>query len=545
VFSDSTAGKAIFAMRARKSSGFTLVEFAIVLMISGLFMAFMLQAYLVYVQQKDYYLQAANLQTIQTSMASFETPKKRFPCPSDPSLAITDPNAGFEQCGYFTGTLMPLYTGVAGSPAVCNPAGNPFPNSQAGALCIAAGARHTIGDPNASSTFMDPVFIGGIPYKTMKAGIEAFQDGCPDSSHMPAQQSGPGYPYTGGPCGGPGTMVNNSSTPSCLVIGSSPQTLTFCDVAGNGVVASGLCPAELNGNNVLICDSLATFKDVAMIDTLDPWGFQMSYAVSGLLTNASTYGQGSYGTLNIIDEQNVSLLSPPNIGTYAFISHGDDHSGAYSSGGILTFPCTSAAQGMDYFNCNNGNTYVSGIRTTTPGVGHLDDVIVYASVSLSSLWSATCVGCSDIYNMNLGGVGVGTGTASPTQELQINGNIQVQSGSCNGSMSSCMYSNQICDQLGTNCWSPQYMAGVSVTQTATSSPATTPTANTCPAGAGNIVNVVTGVALGTPICTGTAANPDPGFAVPTPGVGQNCPAGPPQQYVIGFDATGAIICGVP
>jgi len=531
-------------MMRHSESGFSLIEMAVVMIISSLILAFGIQAYLVYVQGRDYDGQSTRLATVQTTLASFETPKGRFPCPSDPSIGITDRNAGFEQCAYFAASLMPLYTGVN---VVCNPAGFPFPNSQAGALCIIPGQRHTIGNPNPAG--MDPVYIGAIPFKTMKAGIESFESGCPDSNHMPAQPPPPAVQYNFAvpgqivPCSG--FTVNNNATPACLVTGSNPQTLAFCDTNNDGIADAGVCPAILNANNVYICDTQASFADVALSDTLDPWGYQMSYAVAGIETNAATYGQGSYGSINVTDEQNINLLSPPNTATYVFVSHGDDHSGAYTTAGQLPFPCTTAAQGEDWYDCNNQSVFISGIRAVAPGPGHLDDMIVYTPGGGNALWAVVTMGSTNIYNKNLGFVGIGTGSTPPAQMLEINGNIQVQGGSCqSGNSTSCAYGTQICDQNGANCWSPAYIAGPAVVQPA--NPTSVPAgANTCPPAAAGSVNVVTGIAFGTPICTGTLSSgnaPALPLITPAAGVAQNCPAG---QYLIGFGAGGLISCAPP
>jgi hypothetical protein len=261
---------------------------------------------------------------------------------------------------------------------------------------------------------------------------------------------------------------------------------------------------------------MAKFADVNMSDALDPWGYQIGYAVTESMTNAGLYaaGQGQYGAIDVRTENGVSLLSPAGNANYVIIARGANHMGAYTPQGVRPVACVAGT--VDFENCDVDSTFISGLRVMTAGANYNDDVVMYTSKTLSKIWEFAGVGSNDIFNLNVGNVGVGT-TANPTERLEVNGNISV-------SGTSELRTNLICDTNATNCWSPNLLGGP------------VGNGNQCAAAPTGTVNVMTGITNGQITCTTVPLPLPAGFA------GQQCTTA--GQFVIGFSAAG-IICGVP
>ena len=81
-----------------KDSGFTLIELAIVIAISGLMFAYLFSIYKVHIIQYKYDLTRDNVKTSKFALFEFISREGRYPCPADPSLAPSDPNYGLELC---------------------------------------------------------------------------------------------------------------------------------------------------------------------------------------------------------------------------------------------------------------------------------------------------------------------------------------------------------------------------------------------------------------------------------------------------------------
>lgn len=121
--------------------GFSLLETAVVVTISGLVLSAGLQFYKIHIdsqRKKDTYAAQENFDNAVNAFYSFQ---KRYPCPADPALPTTDPQAGIENCISSTAV------------GACS-----------GGICKVAG-RDADGDGDP-----DDVLVGGMPYKTLKLG---------------------------------------------------------------------------------------------------------------------------------------------------------------------------------------------------------------------------------------------------------------------------------------------------------------------------------------------------------------------------------------
>lgn len=124
-----------------KNSGFTLIELAIVIIITGLLFIPLVRAYYIYEKGKKVQ-ETKNAVILAKSLISYykgTTPL--YPCPADASLLKTDPMYGISQCGYNIG----LNTGDC---------------TTGGGLCVIPGER------NISP--LSNVIVGSIPTTTIK-----------------------------------------------------------------------------------------------------------------------------------------------------------------------------------------------------------------------------------------------------------------------------------------------------------------------------------------------------------------------------------------
>lgn len=129
------------------SNGFTLVELAIVIIITGLLMIPAFQMYDTYLYEKRVRETRDHLARIQTELAVFQIKKGRYPCPSDRSLSILSVDFGVEKCTDLTA----LAIGTCGGE-----------NDPTG-MCHVIGSRDAV-----PPTGNDPVLMGGIPFVTLK-----------------------------------------------------------------------------------------------------------------------------------------------------------------------------------------------------------------------------------------------------------------------------------------------------------------------------------------------------------------------------------------
>src|SRR5690606_18286288 len=81
-----------------------------------------------------------------------------------PTLPLTDPDAGIEGIPGPDPDRCVNLANALSAPGECTGPGNT-------GICLVEGARATDG-PFIGNTDPDPVYIGGIPYRTLKTGIE-------------------------------------------------------------------------------------------------------------------------------------------------------------------------------------------------------------------------------------------------------------------------------------------------------------------------------------------------------------------------------------
>lgn len=261
-------------------------------------------------------------------------------------------------------------------------------------------------------------------------------------------------------------------------------------------------------------DAIVRLDDASFESIIDPWGYQMTYAVSGHLTQTTSSSApfaNQFGSLQIITEFGEHLTTPDNSGHYVLIAHGPNSAGANSTSGRVDIPCLAGATEGE--NCDGDAQFIQGLRNETNTANYFDDTVLFSSFTTSGLWENVEDSASDIYNLNLGNVGVGT--ATPVEKLHVEGRLKAVNVSL----------GQICDEDGENCWSASNLGG----DVNAAAPAGTQCAGVV---SGSNVEVVQAIARGEVVCTTV-----PLLSIST---GQTCVN--PDTFMIGIRSDGTIIC---
>lgn len=301
-------------------------------------------------------------------------------------------------------------------------------------------------------------------------------------------------------------------------------------------VATGECRANngydttndlvANPDNVLIGAVPVASLGLTTNDGLDGYKNKLTYMVSEILTETATFDMVRGGIIarnieydtpsdtdyDMADGADIiPQTPPPDRGAhYAILSHGVDGNGAFSADGFLVSACGLLAAARDNENCNNDAIITVDNDGQDINMGntpaYFDDYATYATSFGYGYWSVT-PGATDIMNTNLQNVGINNGT--PTERLDVKGNIRAQSGA---------ESSNLCDTSAANCFDPKVIGG----STGDIS---------CPPG-----QTMTAIAGGVAVCSNFT------FATALP-VNQSCLLSPLGAYVIGIRANGNVICG--
>ncbi len=405
----------------KRERGFSLVELSVVIVLAGMVISALSLSYFSYYSTYLYHKTYGQITNLNDALSNYGSSMGRLPLPSDPTQPIGSPNAGC-QCG-----VCGVNEGVACLHLKMMPVGGCY-----NGICKEAGARLTPANQTAGAA-TDPVYFGGIPYKTIDAAL----------------------------------------------------------ASGSQIATVG--------------------------STVDPWGYQINYAVSEGDIYNSSYGQGD-GVLNVQSETGTNLVEPPDTINYIIWSAGQNHMGAYTSAGVMGVPCHAGE--VDSANCNHQWNFADGLYNIVQGSPkYFDDIMIYSSFTLTQLWSFTAPNSNDVYNKNPGYVGVGTGNADPTQELEVNGTLYT-----NGSI----YLNAVCHAGScTHSWAPNILGGPASGTNASNNNVSA----VCGAAPPGKMNVINGMQYGQIQC-GTPID------VPQANANSSCPSG----MAYGIDSAGKVIC---
>ena len=296
-----------------------------------------------------------------------------------------------------------------------------------------------------------------------------------------------------------GTCTQGSGQGVCIVEGRNSQpvligSLPFKTIRNTFDTAS----FDIGDPATWSDDKVISYDNADFEAGTDPWNFQMTYAITGTLTDAATF-DGKAGAIAVETELGVQLSDPPGSRHYVVVSHGENHRGAYSFEGNIPFPCDLVS--VEGENCDGDDTFVSGLRTDQEGANYYDDSILYDLSSATTIWNFSEDQPGDIYNANPGNVGVGT--SDPLEKLHVAGTMRVDN----------LHMEQVCDTGGTNCWTPAKVLR-------------------CPDASPGNISVATGFVAGEIVCE----------EVPAPRVLRNQSCTVPGEFMVGVRTDGTIIC---
>ena len=130
-----------------KERGFTLVEIAIVLLVSSFIFLMVMKAYWLYAQNRAQDRTEISMDRIEAGLMNFYRIHSRYPCPARLDLPATDPQYGLEPANCTDPTFDP-----AASLGLSNPV---------------TGARDTDGD-----AINENILIGAVPFRTIEPCID-------------------------------------------------------------------------------------------------------------------------------------------------------------------------------------------------------------------------------------------------------------------------------------------------------------------------------------------------------------------------------------
>jgi prepilin-type N-terminal cleavage/methylation domain-containing protein len=145
-------------MRGISARGFTLIEMALVIMISGLVIGALAEFYRVYQSHQKFTYTVERISAVEQNLAPFQSNQMviensivkktgRYPCPADPSLDLADPQSGEENCDIVDTLAVGTCTGP-GNTGICR----------------------VLGRITATGEQLN-VLIGAVPYTTLMSGL--------------------------------------------------------------------------------------------------------------------------------------------------------------------------------------------------------------------------------------------------------------------------------------------------------------------------------------------------------------------------------------
>jgi len=227
---------------------------------------------------------------------------------------------------------------------------------------------------------------------------------------------------------------------------------------------AGFCVTSFNPLDAVVIGAVP-FGNLQMsqMDTIDVWGNKILYAVTYDQTVPASF-QDHVGAIDLIgldpDDNNLTkVITAPEINTPAdffLVSFGSSGDGAYTKDGVLVSNCMNNLTSNDFENCNFDRRFMndvhpenrsaSGARSYAPGPRFYDDITRYQVSLPENLWFPHVDFTNHIVTL---ATDVGIGTTSPTESLDVVGNIRVDGN---------IKSDVICNS-SSECFDPEIITG--------------------------------------------------------------------------------------
>ncbi|MCM2343784.1 MAG: type II secretion system GspH family protein [Alphaproteobacteria bacterium] len=234
-------------------------------------------------------------------------------------------------------------------------------------------------------------------------------------------------------------------------------TACVTDIASPCVTNAGsvdtLADVDVLSDNVYIGDVPYATLGIPYLAALDARGFKLKYAVTANLTSDATFNN-AWGAIELLnDERNTTLpasgsnyLAGAPRAHFVILSHGQDSRGAFNQSGTITQACGTAANGLDFENCDNdavfkNNIYQYKVIVADPdpdnspqysyavGANYFDDVVYAVTSVLSGIWSfipnESSITSTQGGNVQVGPVAACTNASClPVAKLNVNGDVR-------------------------------------------------------------------------------------------------------------------------
>ncbi len=347
-------------MRHIKShKGFTLIEFSIVMIISGLVLVAGMDLYKIYLKGQKKSGTYETMDKFNNAILSFYNAQKRYPCPADPALPESNPNAGVENC--IASTLVGFNSG---------------------------GIWKVAGRDANNDSIPDNVLIGSIPYKTLKIGLDDLRPYGADE-----------YVLTDDVATCNNIYFVGGITPSYCTVNGTPMT--------SPIKPSGKITNVLSMANTL--DAWGNRITYAVSERLT--------------SNATLSFDVSYGAITIQTESGAQLTEPAGSAMWTLVSHGADGNGAYNSYGNIPVPCGAVSADVENCDNDDVfvNGIITDIPGAGYFDDIIYYSVLRLSSLWAPAYDNSIAGSEetrDIANLNIGGVGIGI-AGFPSERLEI------------------------------------------------------------------------------------------------------------------------------
>lgn len=306
--------------------------------------------------------------------------------------------------------------------------------------------------------------------------------------------------------------------PYDAVAGDADYGREDCTISAVGTCTNGVC-TDISSRTVgtlpsphYVLRGTIPFRsmNIQEDDIYDGYGQRLTYAVTQVLTDSSTYNRAQ-GGISIIDENGDNVVEPAGAAHFVIVSHGENQTGGYNRAGTQTGGCPAAAD-PEGENCDADATYRAALKNN-----NFDDKLRYFSSIEPQEWQRASTNQQNIHLRTGSMIAIGADASTnltSAEEVEIFGaNPDEGILEADGGL---VTSSQICEYDGTgtaaDCFPSRLIAGQIASGEGMS----------CPAG-----EFMTGIQNGAPVCVAE--------------VYVSCPEG---NFISGINADGSIKCDV-